>query len=45
MSAVAYGEFRPVGPNDTAQDKKKNRRVEIVILPSQVNKVKAEKNL
>jgi chemotaxis protein MotB len=41
LSANGYGEFRPVAPNDSAQNKQKNRRVEIVILPSKVNKVKA----
>jgi chemotaxis protein MotB len=45
LSAVAYGEFRPLESNDTPQGKKKNRRVEIVILPAQVTKVKAEKNI
>ena len=41
LSANGYGEFRPVAANDSAQNKQKNRRVEIVILPSKVNKVKA----
>jgi chemotaxis protein MotB len=45
LSAVAYGEFRPLESNDAALGKKKNRRVEIVILPSQVNKVKADKKI
>ena len=40
LSANGYGEFRPVAPNDSAQNKQKNRRVEIVILPSKVSKVK-----
>ncbi len=40
LSANGYGEFRPVAPNDSAQDKQKNRRVEIVILPSKISKVK-----
>ena len=42
LSANGYGEFRPVAANDSAQNKQKNRRVEIVILPSKVNKVKAD---
>ena len=32
MSAVGYGEFRPLGENDTAVGRAKNRRVSIVIL-------------
>lgn len=33
LAATGYGEFRPVVPNDTAANRKKNRRVEVVILP------------
>jgi chemotaxis protein MotB len=40
LSADAYGEFRPVASNDTREGKQKNRRVEIVILPSNVKKIK-----
>lgn len=42
LSANGYGEFHPVEPNDTAQNKQKNRRVEIVILPSKLSKVKPQ---
>jgi len=42
LSANGYGEFRPVALNDSAQNKQKNRRVEIVILPSKISKVKAD---
>jgi len=41
LSANGYGEFRPVALNDTKENMQKNRRVEIVILPSKISKVKA----
>lgn len=34
LSAAGYGEFRPVSPNDTKNNRTKNRRIEIVILPN-----------
>lgn len=39
LSAVGYGEFRPVASNDSAHGRQLNRRVEIVIMPH-VTKVK-----
>ncbi|MBI5050558.1 MAG: flagellar motor protein MotB [Nitrospirae bacterium] len=42
LSANGYGEFHPVAPNDTVQNKQNNRRVEIVILPSKLSKVKLQ---
>ena len=41
LSANGYGEYRPVAPNDFPENMQKNRRVEIVILPSKISKVKA----
>lgn len=36
LSANSYGEFRPVVANDAEENMQKNRRVEIVILPSKI---------
>jgi chemotaxis protein MotB len=33
MYAAGYGEFRPVVPNDTPENKAKNRRIEIMLTP------------
>lgn len=42
LSGAEYGEYQPVVPNDTVAAKQQNRRVEIVILPSQIKKVRSE---
>ena len=36
MSAVGYGQFKPVAPNTTEEGRKSNRRVEIVILKENI---------
>jgi chemotaxis protein MotB len=33
MSASGYAEFHPVAPNDTAEGRAQNRRVDIIVLP------------
>lgn len=38
LSANGYGEYQPVAANDSLENKQKNRRVEIVILPSGISK-------
>lgn len=42
LSANGYGEYRPVAANDTPINRQKNRRVEIVILPSGISKLRAQ---
>lgn len=32
LSGAGYGEFRPIAPNDSVENKAKNRRVDIIIL-------------
>lgn len=33
LGSVAFGEFKPVVPNDSAEGKAKNRRIEIILVP------------
>lgn len=40
LSFVGYGEFHPVAPNDTPENKRKNRRVEIVVIPEKLKKIR-----
>jgi len=38
ISVVGYGEYRPIVPNDSEANRQKNRRVDIVILNTKLNK-------
>jgi chemotaxis protein MotB len=38
LSAVGYGEYRPVAPNNTAEGRASNRRVDLVILSGEAEK-------
>ncbi len=42
ISAVGYGEYRPSVPNTSAENRAKNRKVDIVILSDQLDKSESE---
>ncbi len=44
LSAVGYGQYRPVASNDSEEGRQLNRRVEIVILPRLVKKLNIPDN-
>ncbi|NLY56855.1 MAG: OmpA family protein, partial [Firmicutes bacterium] len=37
LSAAGYGEYRPVAPNDTPENRARNRRVDLVLLRLDLN--------
>ena len=40
ISIKGYGEFNPIAPNDTQENKSKNRRVDILVVEERVSKNK-----
>ncbi|MBM7856061.1 chemotaxis protein MotB [Desulfohalotomaculum tongense] len=45
LSATGYGEYRPRRPNDTAENRRHNRRVDIVVLRNRFDEVEPGKKL
>lgn len=42
LSSIGYGEFHPLVSNDTPENMRKNRRVEIVVIPEKLKKIREE---
>jgi chemotaxis protein MotB len=42
LAAVGFGEFRPIAGNDTPESRAENRRIEIVLVPSDIQGVLKE---
>ncbi len=42
VSATGHGEYKPVTPNDTPEGQRQNRRVEMVVLPKNIEKIEAD---
>jgi len=43
LTAFGYGEFRPLAPNDTEENRAKNRRIEIIIMRQEINDTNEKK--
>lgn len=42
LSATGYGEYHPVDSNETEEGKARNRRIEIVLVPTEITRVSRE---
>lgn len=42
LIAVGYGEFRPIGDNETPEGREKNRRIDIIILSEKYNSLEEQ---
>jgi chemotaxis protein MotB len=44
MHAIGYGEYRPIAPNDTPENREKNRRIEINVLFNEMTRTSSSPN-